>query len=355
VALRLIRSVTRKPIHTIIYSHHHGTQLMGAPVLREARTRIVAHEDLPLELDRITDLFQYHHRLNRVQFDLATGPRAEKPYVWTYPTETFRDRMTFQLGGLDFELSHHEGEADDYAVLWIPQKRAVFVADLLGTSMPMVASPMKPVRDALKWRRALEYVQSLQPDFLFFTSGQPYQDRAAMNAHLALHIEFLGWLHRAVSDQINAGATVEEAIARIRLPAALRDQPKLREEYGSLEFAIRGLYHDYRGWFDMNGTHLSPIAPRARAAAFVEAMGGEAQLLARARGERAAGDPVLALEYLDLLIEGAASEPARAEKSEILAELAGHERQPLKRNMLKSLSAIEREPRAASAAAAPER
>jgi alkyl sulfatase BDS1-like metallo-beta-lactamase superfamily hydrolase len=158
-----------------------------------------------------------------------------------------------------------------------------------------------------------------------------------------------------VSDQINAGATVEEALARIRLPAELRDQPKLREEYGSLEFAIRGLYHDYRGWFDMNGTHLSPIAPRERAAAFVEAMGGEAQVLARARGERAAGDPVLALEYLDLLIEGAASEPARAEKSEILAVLAGRERQPLKRNMLKSLAAIEREPRAATAAAAPER
>ncbi|MCP4656287.1 MAG: MBL fold metallo-hydrolase [bacterium] len=339
VAKRLIHQMTDEPIRYIIYSHHHGTQVRGASVLKEADTQIIAHEDLVSAFDLIDRLPNHFRRLNSIQFDLEGSARTP---TFLYPDRTYRLRETLHLGTVEIELYHVVGEADDYTIAWLPGQRIVFVADLVGAGMPMVASPMKPVRNEVKWRQALAFIQSLSPEIMLHSTGI-HCDPETVSQHLDTTQAFLAFLHDAVTRELDAGSSVEEALDNVRLPSDLAASPYLRQGYGSLEYAVRGLYHRYLGWFDRNATHLRP-APRAlRARSFLEAMGGTDRVLAKAERLAAQGDYPLALEYLDLLIDAGPDRRAHLLKATVLDALAEIKTpNRLLRNMYRRLAIIER-------------
>jgi glyoxylase-like metal-dependent hydrolase (beta-lactamase superfamily II) len=257
LAKKAIRELTDQPIKYIIYTHHHMTQLRGASVLMEDDTEIIAHEDLILELDLRQRLDEYYDRLNKIQFDMSASPSTTVPY----PNITYADRTSLELGGTVVDLRHVVGEADDYTVVFLPEQKIVWTADLAGSGMPMLASPMKRVRNEVKWKLALEEVLSLEPEVLLRSVGPPICDPIKIEANLGVLIEFFDFIHIAVTDELNRGSSVEEAVSRIKLPATLETSGYLEERYGTLEFAVRGLYHRYSGWFDQNGSHIRP-APR---------------------------------------------------------------------------------------------
>jgi glyoxylase-like metal-dependent hydrolase (beta-lactamase superfamily II) len=341
IAKALIRSVTGKPVRTIIYTHHHGTQLAGAQEIRDPGTEIVAHEDLVLELDLERDLAPYNQRRNMIQFDMPFPPPAPE---YVYPDVTYKSEYAFTLGGTRFELHHVEGEAEDYSIVWMPEQRIAWVADLLGPSVPLVGSPMKRVRDEVKWRKALEFVKGLGPEVLVLSVGVPVCSAFQIDARLDTHIAYLRFIHDAVVRELNAGSSLEEALARIEVPKRLMIGPNLHEDYGSDAFNIRGLYHRYQGWFDRNGTSLVAAPARDRAASFVAAMGGRARVLALARDLDDDGEASLCLEYLDLLIALDDDDvDAHALKGEILERMSGQPGiQPIMRSMLGSLARLEK-------------
>lgn len=341
VAKRLIANQTDQPIRYIVYTHHHGTQLGGASVLKGPETEIVAHRDLPLKLDLRNTMGAYFDRVSMIQFDLG-GPPKRDGYL--YPDITYDGSLELTLGGVTIELQHLVGEASDYTAVRLPEQGVVFVADLLANGMPMVASPMKPVRNELLWRRSLEYLRSLEPQALLLSGATPYCKPQRINEHLTAHIDFFSFLHEAVAESLNGGQTVDEAVSTIRLPEELATSPYLRERYATLEFAVRGLHHRYSGWFDQNGSNIRLLPAAARARSFVADMGGGPVVLERARELAAEEQASLALHYLDLLIDaGTLEREARVKKAEILTSLAEENTQWVERRMYKRLSIIERQ------------
>jgi len=339
-ALEVIRSQTDLPIAYIIYSHHHGTQLGGAETLRVDGAEIVAHESLADHLRTVGELGPYYARLNSIQFNVPAG----RPGRFPFPTLTFRDRMTLDLGGVELELIHMVGEAHDYTVVWWEEDRIAMVADLLPGGMPMVASPMKPVRDEVGWVHALTDIKELRPLEVLRTAGVPTCDPQENLAHINAHIAVLEFVHDAVIRELNRGSSEQEAVANIRLPRELANSPYLQERYGTLAFAVRGLYHRYSGWFDQNGTHIDLVPASERGAAFVDAMGGRGPVLARARTAAEGGNPSLALHFLDLLID---ADPEDAEahlaKADALLQLAPGADNKIERNMFKRTSTNHRQ------------
>jgi alkyl sulfatase BDS1-like metallo-beta-lactamase superfamily hydrolase len=239
-----------------------------------------------------------------------------------YPDVTYADRLLLELGGTEIELLHAAGEAEGYTLIHLPRERIVWVGDLLNRAMPMVASPMKKVRDPVKWRDALERVRSLEPRVVINSVDPPKCGESEFLPHLDTYVEFLEFLHESVAREMNRGSSVDEALANIRLPEQLRFNPWLQQRYGSLEFAVRGLYHRYSGWFDQNGTHLRPAPAKDKASAFVEAMGGRERVLEEARARLGQGDYAVALEFVDLIIDGYADPRAHELKADILGALA---------------------------------
>ena len=339
-ALEVIRSQTDLPIAYIIYSHHHGTQLGGAETLLVDGGQVVAHASLADHLRTVGELGPYYSRLNSIQFNGAAGLPGRFPF----PTLTFRDRMTLDLGGVELELIHMVGEAHDYAVVWWEDERIAMVADLLPGGMPMVASPMKPVRDEVGWIHALTDIKELRPREVLRTAGVPTCNPQENLAHINAHIALLDFVHDAVIRELNQGSSEQEAVDNIRLPRELSKSPYLQERYGTLAFAVRGLYHRYSGWFDQDGSHIKPVSAQESAAAFIAEMGGRNRVLARARVASAQSEAKLALSFIDLLIDANPDDAeAHVEKSKALQALVPLADNKIERNMFKRTSTLHRQ------------
>ena len=339
-ARELIRQQTDLPIQYIVYSHHHGTQITGAPALKEEQTQIIAHQDLVNELVLSDELRERTMRLNSIQFNTPLRPRKSP----LYPDITYSDTIEVDLGGVVLELIHMSGEAEGYTVMWMPRERIAWMADLMPGGMPMVASPMKEVRDEVAWRRSLERIRDRQPRALLYTGHPAVCEPAAIQEELGVQIRFLDFVHDAVIRELNLGHTPEEAVANIRLPDDLRDHPKMRERYGTLEFAVRGLHHKYSGWFDENGTHVLPPSSTVLAESLIADMGGRAAVMARAQALHGSGKYKLVSAYADILLDARPDAAAHRLKADALEALAIRSKSANKigRNMLHRTAKINR-------------
>ena len=341
IAREVIEKTTDQPIRYIIYTHHHGTQVMGARVMKDPGTKIIAHEDLVAEFDLTKKFYKYNARLNSIQFNLKKRNNV-KPPEFVYPDITYQTKYSFQLGGTKFELFHAVGESSDYTIVFLPDQRVVWVADLIVGGMPLVASPMKRVRNEVKWRKALELIKGLNPEVMIQSIGSPLCNQDQIAGKMDVFIDFFNFLHDSVAREMNAGSSVEEALYNIQLPSRLQNSSLLKQKYGCLQFNIRGLYHRYSGWFDQNGTSLNPAPAKEKAKSFIETMGGAPSVLEKARYLEREGNLKLALEYLDLLVDaGTQLKDAHELKGAVLQKMSKQYRHRMTTNMYRSLSKSE--------------
>lgn len=319
IARGFLREITDQPLKWIVYTHHHGTQTAGARQLAEEGTRFVAHEDFAVELERVHDLEEYTRRLNTIQFDLHFGEDAPESELPPMPDVTFADRHVIELGGQRIELFHEEGEARDYAVVWLPDRRYVWVGDLATDTFPMIASPMKPVREPLRWKEGLDRIAALDPLVMTNAVDPPICDRDEIQRQLGLNSAILQFVHDRVVEALSEGVPVEALVRTTELPPELAD---VWQRYGSLEFALRGVYDLYQGSYELDGSTLEPLLRGEIAESFVRSMGGRAAVEAKIAHHVAQGQRVLALQYVDLLLDAGVGAEAHATKSRLLGALA---------------------------------
>ncbi|MGH3587396.1 MAG: MBL fold metallo-hydrolase, partial [Pseudonocardia sp.] len=126
--LDLLRERTDKPIRYLVLSHYHAVRVLGASAF-DAEV-IVAHENTrALVAERGKEDWESEFaRMPR----LAEGADSVPGLTW--PTVTFTDRLTIDLGGDrgDLELrfcgrGHTEGDI----VAWLPKQRILFGGDLV--------------------------------------------------------------------------------------------------------------------------------------------------------------------------------------------------------------------------------
>src|SRR5215472_12833493 len=123
-----LREHTEKPVRYLVLSHYHAVRVLGASAF-DADV-IVAHDNtraLIAERGR-QDWESEFGRMPRLFKDPASIPGL------TWPTLTFSDRLTIQLGGDRGELvlaycgrGHTEGDI----VAWLPRHRILFAGDLV--------------------------------------------------------------------------------------------------------------------------------------------------------------------------------------------------------------------------------
>ena len=121
-----IRSVTDKPIKYVVLSHYHAVRVLGASaygaseiIASEKCRGMVAErgkEDWDSEFGRFPRLFQGHESIPGL----------------TWPTLTFRSRMTLHLGKRRVDLMHlgRAHTAGDI-VAWVPDEQVMFTGDIV--------------------------------------------------------------------------------------------------------------------------------------------------------------------------------------------------------------------------------
>jgi glyoxylase-like metal-dependent hydrolase (beta-lactamase superfamily II) len=238
--LALLRRHTDKPVRYLVLSHYHAVRVLGASAFDAGA--IVAHAATrALVAERgLADWHSEQARMPR----LFREPESIPGLTW--PTVTFTDRLTIQLGGGRGELvlqycgrGHTEGDI----VAWLPGQRILFAGDLVEAQAALYTG------DAYHgdWAGAtLDAVQGFDAEALVGGRGAVVRGRDAVAAAIAQTRRFLLVMREEVGRVHAASGTLEEAFGAAH--------GALAERYGSwpifehcMPFNVARLWDEYEG------------------------------------------------------------------------------------------------------------
>ncbi|NDZ80674.1 MBL fold metallo-hydrolase [Streptomyces sp. SID10853] len=293
--LEAVRSVSDKPLHTVVYTHGHSDHAFGLWAFLDAGERpvIVAHRALPAHFERYIKTAGLNARINNQQpgADGKAWPDAREDFAW--PTRLFDDRLELAIGGERFVVRHGKGETDDAAWVWAPERAVIAAGDLITGYLPNAGNPKKVQRYAEEWADAAEEMATLRPSVIIPGHGDPATGTEAVADELTSLARYLRIIVGHTLTGLNNGVLPDEIVDTLEIPAELRDHPRLPAIYDKPEFICRNVIRRYSGWWDGYPSHLLPSSQDAQAAEVARLAGGVAALVARAR-ELAATDLRLA-------------------------------------------------------------
>ncbi len=302
--LATIRSWDDSPIHTVIYTHGHIDHTSGIKVIDEEadararpRPRIIAHRNVARRMER----YEASHGFNSI----VQGQQFNKPdYVYPIgqrrPDDVYDDTLSLAIGDEQLELIHGRGETDDATFVWLPQRRVLASGDFVIWVFPNAGNPRKVQRYAAEWAVALRRMERLKPEVLIPGHGPVIIGEARAAQMLRDGAEALEHLVGETLALMNKGATLDEVLGAVKLPAAYLTKPYLLPKYDDPEFLVRGIYHFYAGWFDGNPASLKPAKDADLASELAQLAGGAEKLAERAAALAEDGQTRLAVHLAEL-------------------------------------------------------
>jgi glyoxylase-like metal-dependent hydrolase (beta-lactamase superfamily II) len=238
--LRRLREHTDKPIRYLVLSHYHAVRVLGASAF-DAEA-IVAHETTAALIEERgkEDWASEFGRMPR----LAKGADSVPGLTW--PTVTFADKLTIDLGGDRGELvlqhfgrGHTEGDI----TAWLPQQKILFAGDLVEAQAALYTG------DAFHrdWSTGtLDAVKALNAEVLIGGRGAVSHGREAVDAAIEQTRRFIQTMLEEVGAVQQRGGTLKEAFEATHAA--------LHEEYGHWPIFEHCLPFDVsRVWDELSG------------------------------------------------------------------------------------------------------
>ncbi|MFP6663044.1 MAG: MBL fold metallo-hydrolase [Deltaproteobacteria bacterium] len=331
-ARELLAGIADGPASHIVVTHAHADHYGGADQWMGDDTELIAHREFMTSQAYLTALGPYLMRRNKIFFpedvpdlpEFLTAAALRLFYPHAEPTILFQDKYAFEVGGRRFEVIHTPGaEGSDSISVWLPQDKILFTGDLFGPLFPMWPNLNtlrgEKIRQAMPYIDSLNRVLSLEPEMLVPSHFEPIRGKEQIRTAVTRMRDAIQYVHDETLAGMNAGKTVHQLMAEIRLP----DELELSEGHGKVSWGVKSIWEGYSGWFALESTTELYAVPQMSVHAEVVAMaGGAAALATRARARLHAGEPVEALHLLDMALN---AEPADAQALEArraaLAEL----------------------------------
>ncbi|MER6511158.1 MBL fold metallo-hydrolase [Nonomuraea sp. NPDC048881] len=202
--LARLREHTGKPVRYLVLSHYHAVRVLGASAF--GADVVVAHDktrELIAERGE-QDWASEYARMPRLFKDPGSIPGL------TWPTATFSDTFTIDLGGGrgDLVLAHcGRGHTEGDLVAWLPDRRILFAGDLVESQAALYTG------DAFhrEWASGtLDRVASFGAETLVGGRGAVAHGKAEVEAAIAQSRDFLTVMLR----EVGAASGLKEAFER---------------------------------------------------------------------------------------------------------------------------------------------
>jgi glyoxylase-like metal-dependent hydrolase (beta-lactamase superfamily II) len=187
--IRRIRGVTDKPIKYVVLSHYHAVRVLGASAY--SPDHVIASQDTyDLIVERgAADMKSEMERFPRLFRNAESIPGL------TWPTLTFRGRMTLWLGKLEVQiLQLGRGHTKGDTVVWLPADKILFSGDLVEAN----ATPYAGDAYFKDWPETLNAVAALKPRMLVPGRGPALKTAKAVQEGIASTRNFVSELYRLV-------------------------------------------------------------------------------------------------------------------------------------------------------------
>jgi cyclase len=188
------------------------------------------------------DVFKIGHERYRTGLldQMQRGGASAEEQRARLPNETFRDRVTFYLGGKEIQVlyfgrAHTQGDS----LVFVPQDRIAYLSELFfADEFPNMAQGY-----GVSWLRVLDGVEALGADIFIPGHGSipddPRETRAGLHRMRQLLVDARG----AIQNQIAGGATEDQVAAAVRL----QQYEKLPTYAAQREVAVRRMYKELTG------------------------------------------------------------------------------------------------------------
>lgn len=279
--LDAIRSVSDKPLHTIIYTHGHIDHAYGAWALLEAgeTPQIVAQEAIMPRFERYIELrgsLAKYMSQKEEQF-----PHSMADLV--LPDTLFEDRLELEIGGETFVLQHHKGETDDQLYVWVPGRQILATADYYQGFMPNAGNGKRVQRYVKEWIVALREMAALNAQIILPAHGEAITDPVTVKKELNMLADAFESIREQTIAGLNQGLRKDQIAESIRLPEELAAEHSLREQYVSYKDVSKMILKRYTGWWDDLPSQWTPAPVEAQYAMIAELAGGVDALVRKAR------------------------------------------------------------------------
>lgn len=279
--LKAIRSVSDKPLHTLIYTHGHSDHAYGSWAFLEAgeKPQIIAHEGA---MQRMRN-----HVLMRGNYaNLLPQPLQSMPdsiEELPLPTQTFQDRLELEIGGERLVLQHRRGETDDHLYVWIPERKIIASGDFWFGFLPNAGNGRRLQRYPEEWAAALEEMSQLGAEMLLPSHGKPVMGNAEISEELMVVANALRYIVDYTKDGLNRGLDKHQIVENFVWPDKFASNPRLKPEHAAPVDIVKMVIKQYTGWWNGLPADWNPEPMQVQARELVRLAGGMDALLERTK------------------------------------------------------------------------
>ncbi len=157
------------------------------------------------------------------------------------PTRTVKDELKTTIAGVELDLIHAPGEAQDVIIVWLPGKRVLLEIALMYEAFPALSTMRgSGQRNPLDYINSLKICRSLNPEYLVALHGANPVTTGEENVrqYLTNFSDAIQFMHDQTLYYLNRGYTAGEMMDLIQLPPHLATNTYLQETYGSKDWNI---------------------------------------------------------------------------------------------------------------------
>lgn len=212
------------------------------------------------------------------------------------PTREIKDTgETVTIDGVAMEFQMTPGtEAPAEMNTWFPEWNALWMAENTTNTMHNILTLRgAQVRDALKWSGFLNETIARYGDkaeVKFQSHHWPVWGNDRIVPYLKKQRDIYKFTHDQSVRLMNKGYNGEEISEMLRLPKELETNWATRGYYGTLRHNSRAVYQRYMGWYNGNPSDLNNLPQELVAPKYVEFMGGEDEVLRKAKASYDKGE-----------------------------------------------------------------
>ncbi|MFB7947681.1 alkyl/aryl-sulfatase [Kitasatospora phosalacinea] len=329
-----------RPVTAVLFTHSHIDHFGGVDgVLAEGADVPVVAPSGFMEHSVAENVYAGTAMLRRGDYysggDLPAGPTGlvgmglghtashGTPSLRPATLDVTRTGQEERLDGVLFRFQLTPGtEAPSELNFFLPERRALCMAENATHNLHNILTLRGAVvRDARIWSRYLTEAIDLfaaDSDVVFASHHWPTWGTERLTRFLSEQRDLYGYLHDQTLRLLNQGLTGPEIAEQLELPPALASAWHARGYYGSVSHNVKAVYQRYMGWYDGNPASLWEHPPTESAKRYVDCIGGQDAVLAKAREYADAGDLRFAAQ---LLKHAVFADPEDGDAKEQLAQV----------------------------------
>jgi alkyl sulfatase BDS1-like metallo-beta-lactamase superfamily hydrolase len=339
--LRLLETVSQKPVIAVIYSHSHYVYGTSAIKQKYPNVKIIANPRLAKNVasgsgagsvfPEISPLLnsglvqQFHMMLPKEGKDAPFGGYISFPDVSGYviPTVEVNEGQVLNIDGLDLQFfTNFSIDSDDQLMVWLPGKKVVLNNAFWGFMPNMYSLRGSNFRDPENITQALFKIRDLGTEVMLSTHGMPIVGKQNVKEVVETYADFYNFVKDQTLRAMLLGRTPQDLGKFLKLPQHFRDAEYLSETYGVLETFAEPIYHHSRGWFDNDAANIFKLTREDEAKNLIKAMGGPERVVQLSDQANGDGDQIWAMKLINYLyVTDPTNQLYRNKKAQLLYQL----------------------------------